>query len=88
MIVVLIARLMIDEYIGIQEYWNQSISLFHKKYGGTMYLDELLVTRRASSPREEIEIFEALRESNLQDEYDQALYDYALRRFQDELKKI
>ena len=51
-----------------------------------MYLDELLVTRKASSPREELEILEALQTAGIVDEHDQSVYDFALQRFQNDLK--
>jgi hypothetical protein len=51
-----------------------------------MFLDELMVTRKAQSPREEKEIYDALKGLKLMDPSDQEIYSFALERFKNDLK--
>jgi hypothetical protein len=83
----LVGQLLLFLFAGIQEHWNESISLFHTEFGGALYLDELLVTRKAQSPREEAEVYESLKILKLVDPIDQEIYSFALNHFKNEIKK-
>ena len=43
--------------IGLQERWNTSIELFHHKYGGKLFHEELSIRRKAAKEgqRQEME---------------------------------
>ena len=47
--------------IGLQERWNTSIELFHHKYGGKLFQEELSVRRKAAKEGQRQEMEKAVR---------------------------
>jgi len=69
--------------LGIHEQWQESLIKFHKKFGGRMFSDELLVHRasinKATDRKSQLEhLIVAL---ELQDPWDSSLYEHAKRLF-------
>lgn len=69
--------------VGLYERWNESVTLFHRKLGGRLFVDEL---RSPLGPEklEERRVLRALQATNITDPFDAELYTYATQLFEEQ----
>jgi hypothetical protein len=72
------------------EYWEKSIRLFHAKFGGKMFSDEL-VEQRASKPHLQYKknlLAQTIKRLLGQDPWDTPLYEYGLQLFNERIATV
>lgn len=69
---------------GLTEQWEASIDLFHSRFGGKLFSDELLNQRSAKENMRQVSanFVHLMHKAGLQDPYDGPVYEHAKKLFE------